>query len=62
MTGFENINIPDVRAKEARTMVREPKAAKPEVDSKTSSLARAEARLREIRESLPEGEIGRAHV
>lgn len=55
MTGFESINIPDVPAKEARTVTREPKAAKLEVDSKTSSLARAEARLREIRESLPEG-------
>lgn len=56
MSGFENLSIPDGRTKEGRAMrqaSQEAPAAK--VDVKTSSLARAEARLREIRENIPDG-------
>lgn len=54
MSGFENIDIPNIRAGESRAASRDPKP-RPKLDSTSSSLARAEARLREIRESLPEG-------
>jgi hypothetical protein len=56
MSGFDNISIPDGRTKEGR-VARQAGQGAPVTkdDEKTSSLARAEARLREIRDNLPEG-------
>ena len=54
MSNFDSISIPEGRSKEPRSFSRETKAAAP-VDEKKASLARAEARLREIRDSIPEG-------
>lgn len=56
MSSFDNISIPDGRTKEGR-VTRQAGQGAPvnKDDEKTSSLARAEARLREIRDNLPEG-------
>jgi hypothetical protein len=56
MSSFDNISIPDGRTKEGR-VTRQAGQGAPVTkdDEKTSSLARAEARLREIRDNLPEG-------
>ena len=57
MAGFDLASIPDGRTKEGRAMRQASSQAAPaaKVDDKSASLARAEARLREIRETIPEG-------
>lgn len=56
MVGFDSAAFPDGRTKEGKALKQGGQGAPvTKADEKAASIARAEARLREIRDSIPEG-------